>query len=463
MKLFGYIKPFMDFSFSTPVYTDDRKYYFHSLYENLVIKSFFEFELDESITIIFKNDFHLNIGDYGLIVFIGENGTPTIDFSNKIAGIVDSNINLEVSRHKNLLAELNKIQDATSENLGNITVTNLVSGEPKVLTDRTLPFENRPSIFIGSSIEATVLVKEVKKYFEAEADVDIWSHDVFFGNEGITKTLLKRAAFYDYAIFIVTNDDVITSPEKYANFTHNFYFEMGFFYSILGLERTFFIMGDKVELNTNFPLIPVVHFDQNDNTRLSLIRSCLYIRKAMDMSKRRRGLPQTPSTVIATKYYQNFLEEAIAVISQADKLEIFEKERENRIIFKKSIEIKDQVPSITVLLPQKLLDLSPDRLQKWTSAYKKVIVSSNSRFDFKSRNLNLYMDGIQDNSKKFYDVPTSLIESSAAIKEIFHLDYLNNENIIAIERREILNFERAIRNLASYSVEHELVKFDILD
>ena len=67
----------------------------------------------------------------------------------------------------------------------------------------------KPSIFIGSSSESLEIAEIVKKIFETEAEVRIWNEDVFKLNQSGLESLLREINFNDFAILILTPDDVI--------------------------------------------------------------------------------------------------------------------------------------------------------------------------------------------------------------------------------------------------------------
>lgn len=69
---------------------------------------------------------------------------------------------------------------------------------------------NRPSIFVASSVAGLRVAEAVKSNFDRTADVDIWTQNVFALNKSALDTLINRASFYDFAIFVLTPDDRAT-------------------------------------------------------------------------------------------------------------------------------------------------------------------------------------------------------------------------------------------------------------
>jgi len=70
MKLFGYIKEYMECSFTVPIYTDDNDYYVHKLDDNFLVTSFDRIHLDDFV-IPLKKTSSIKIGAYGIIIFKG--------------------------------------------------------------------------------------------------------------------------------------------------------------------------------------------------------------------------------------------------------------------------------------------------------------------------------------------------------------------------------------------------------
>ena len=100
----------------------------------------------------------------------------------------------------------------------------------------------KPSIFIGSSSEGLEIVEIVKEYFEKEAEVTIWNQDVFKLNQSGLESLLRAINVHDFAILILTPDDVITSRGISSSAPRdNVIFEYGLFLGRLGPNRAFII------------------------------------------------------------------------------------------------------------------------------------------------------------------------------------------------------------------------------
>lgn len=97
-------------------------------------------------------------------------------------------------------------------------------------------------VFIGSSTEGLKIAEYVQARLSESADVTIWNQGVFEAGDSYLGSLLKAATEFDFAILVLTKDDVLqtrgTSQEAPRD---NVMFELGLFLGALGRSRTFFL------------------------------------------------------------------------------------------------------------------------------------------------------------------------------------------------------------------------------
>jgi len=79
MKLVGYIMPFKDFIFATPVYSCGLHLYYHDVDNNYRIKGFYRADESYYTMIGIDNDLEFTKGSNGAIVFAGEKGHIIVD------------------------------------------------------------------------------------------------------------------------------------------------------------------------------------------------------------------------------------------------------------------------------------------------------------------------------------------------------------------------------------------------
>src|SRR5688572_13507049 len=100
----------------------------------------------------------------------------------------------------------------------------------------------RPSVFIGSSGEGDKIAMAVEVILNDVADVTRWKNGVFGLGQGTLEALIKAAEEYDFAVLVLTPDDVTTSRGSVENSPRdNVLFELGLFMGRLGRDRTFII------------------------------------------------------------------------------------------------------------------------------------------------------------------------------------------------------------------------------
>jgi predicted nucleotide-binding protein len=110
----------------------------------------------------------------------------------------------------------------------------------------------RPRVFIASSVEGLPIAEAIALDLQFVADVTIWDQVVFALSEGTLPALDAVADQSDFAIVVLTADDMTTERGRtYPVPRDNVLFELGFFMGRLGVERTY-----KVYSRDNSPTLP---------------------------------------------------------------------------------------------------------------------------------------------------------------------------------------------------------------
>lgn len=100
----------------------------------------------------------------------------------------------------------------------------------------------RPSVFVGSSSEGLRIAKAIQVLLDHACEVTIWSQGVFGLSEGTLESLVLSLDKFDFAILVLTPDDLITSREQSLPAPRdNVLFELGLFVGALGRSRTFIV------------------------------------------------------------------------------------------------------------------------------------------------------------------------------------------------------------------------------
>jgi hypothetical protein len=105
----------------------------------------------------------------------------------------------------------------------------------------------KPSVFISSSREDFDVARELGRQLETAAAVTLWSESAFYLGKTVAESLTEVADRSDFAVFVLTGDDVSTPGQSRWTPRANVVFELGFFAGRLGLSRTFVVVADPAK------------------------------------------------------------------------------------------------------------------------------------------------------------------------------------------------------------------------
>src|SRR6185436_17366033 len=144
----------------------------------------------------------------------------------------------------------------------------------------------RPTVFVGSSSEGLHIAKGIQVLLDHVCAVKIWSQGVFGLGEGSLESLVKHLDKFDFAILVMTPDDMTESRgETKQSPRDNVLLELGIFIGGLGRERTFAIYDRSTELKIPSDLagvtIATYHPHDDGNILASLGAPCTAIEHAI--------------------------------------------------------------------------------------------------------------------------------------------------------------------------------------
>ncbi|MBL7253928.1 TIR domain-containing protein [Paractinoplanes lichenicola] len=127
----------------------------------------------------------------------------------------------------------------------------------------------KPRIFIGCSVEGLTYAKLIQLQLASATHTTIWNQGVFGLSKGTLETLVAQCRSYDYAVLVLTPDDMRVKREQPGQVPRdNVVFELGLFMGALGRERVFMVVQEGTELPTDMAGITPATFDATDSTNL---------------------------------------------------------------------------------------------------------------------------------------------------------------------------------------------------
>lgn len=301
------------------------------------------------------------------------------------------------------------------------------------------------SIFIVSSQEGLPVAKAVKAQFTDEAEVDIWTEDIFAAGRSFLRTLLDRASFYDFAIAVFSADDEARIRDRTVLVTRdNVIFEFGLFLGRLGPDRAFLLADRDVTLFSDWSGIKVPKYTLGSDLAQAVEPACRLMRSGMGTARRESHYSMLPSTALAMGYFHNFLRPVYDAFASGEKMTISARDSRGRLKKGSRQPILDRYPTIHIRLPPDLDSLNPVGLRQETERLTEVYVSS------PFRSFPFYLEGDTTNLRdvNLFDIPTTLRSSQLAIQAIFEPVFLaERDNRRRLEGREIRNFRETIEKL----------------
>jgi hypothetical protein len=153
----------------------------------------------------------------------------------------------------------------------------------------------RPTIFIGSSVEGLEVAEAIQLNLDHKCQVTIWSQGVFGLSHGTLESLVENLNRYDFAILVLTPDDLNTSREQVKQAPRdNVLLEMGMFIGAIGRLRTFIVYDRTVDLKLPTDLAgitPATYAPHDDgNLQAAVGPVCTQIKQAIkDLGSRSKS------------------------------------------------------------------------------------------------------------------------------------------------------------------------------
>ncbi len=143
----------------------------------------------------------------------------------------------------------------------------------------------KPRVFIGSSTEREDEANAIQELLENNADVVLWTQDIFRLSESSLDSLLTALDEFDAGIFVFGPDDVVLiRNEKREIARDNVIFELGLFVGRLGKEHCFIVQprpASKMHMPTDLLGVNPALYNPGKNLLAALGPACNKIRREL--------------------------------------------------------------------------------------------------------------------------------------------------------------------------------------
>ena len=128
------------------------------------------------------------------------------------------------------------------------------------------PPNDQPLVFIGSSVEALPIARELQAGLAHDRlIVSVWTDGVFRASRGAVESLLDAVGKSDFAVLVLSPDDTVISREVQSVAPRdNCIFELGLFMGALGRERSFIVKPRGVDIKLPSDLLGLTPLEYSD-------------------------------------------------------------------------------------------------------------------------------------------------------------------------------------------------------
>jgi len=189
--------------------------------------------------------------------------------------------------------------------------------------------KNKSSVFIGSSAEGLKIAKHLQVLLDHSCEVTIWSQGVFGLNKGSLEALVNALDGFDFAILVLTADDLVTSRDvSTAAPRDNVLFELGLFMGGLGKNRTFIVYdrSKSLKLPSDLAGVTAATFElhSNGNLQSSLGASATLIENEIESQgpRERTSIKQLSQATDNLDTVLNQMQVLLKLLSRSRKVEL---------------------------------------------------------------------------------------------------------------------------------------------
>lgn len=149
------------------------------------------------------------------------------------------------------------------------------------------PPSDQPHVFIGSSVEALLIARELQTGLTHDPFVvHVWTDGVFRASRDSVDSLLAAVKQADFAVLVLSADDtVITREMEHRAPRDNCIFELGLFMGALGRDRTFIVKPRGIDIKLPSDLLGITPLEYaegiSDTIAARVGPVCTAVRKAV--------------------------------------------------------------------------------------------------------------------------------------------------------------------------------------
>jgi CRP/FNR family transcriptional regulator, cyclic AMP receptor protein len=149
------------------------------------------------------------------------------------------------------------------------------------------PPNDQPHVFIGSSVEALPIARELQTGLSHDPFiVQPWTDGVFRASRDSVDSLVAAVKKADFAVLVLTADDtLITREMEHRAPRDNCIFELGLFMGALGRDRTFIVKPRGVDIKLPSDLLGITPLEYAEGTPDTIAARvgpvCTAVRKAV--------------------------------------------------------------------------------------------------------------------------------------------------------------------------------------
>lgn len=298
----------------------------------------------------------------------------------------------------------------------------------------------KPNIFIGSSSEALKHARSIKEELAKHFSTRLWTDNIFALGEDTLDGLLRFVQCYDFAILVVTGDDLVESRNLTSvSPRDNVILELGLFMGALGRRRTFpIVIHDKAgppKIPTDLLGNTAVFMAEQPGGGLHVTTGLTQLIRTVEERSKESFLNLLPSTALAIGYYQNFV---LPVCQELAR-------RESVCVFGEDFDISEDNYKFTIVLPSTLADSSRHGANRFVKKHG----MTQFHLSLGCRDYPFYVGAESSgNSIKFYDYPTTLNASQKAISLALPRSSIGpSAEMSMLGIKELANFQRTIETL----------------